>query len=222
MIKSDFFLISAAVCLAVVVSTPAAADWYVGANVGQASLDAQSGEIEAEFLLDDDFVATGTTIDDTDTGWKAYLGYRFLPILAIEAAYADLGEASFLTTIESAPPPNNALTPFDILGTATADGFQASALLELPLVGPFALLVKAGVFRWEAEFTEQIIDTGAIRIARTDAKVDALYGAGLQLDISDLLSARLEWELLENVGEGIGGKSGKDIDYYSAGIVVRF
>lgn len=206
----------------ILASQVASADWYIGASVGQSKIDAESGEIEAAFLIDDAFVATGTSLDETDTGWKAYVAYRILPVFAVEATYADLGEASFLTTIESAPPPNDALTPFEILGTATADGFQLSAVLELSLVGPISLIGKVGAFRWEAEFTEEIVETGAIRVARTEAEVDALYGVGLQVSMSDSIAARVEWERLENVGEGIGGRSGRDLDFISAGLILRF
>ena len=50
----------------------AQADWYVGGSVGQSSIDVGTDEIEDAFLLDDDFVATGTSLDETDTGWKAF------------------------------------------------------------------------------------------------------------------------------------------------------
>lgn len=199
----------------------ACADWYVGASVGQSRIDASASEIEQAFLIDDDFVASGTTLDKTDTGWKAYVGYRFLPVLAIEAGYADLGEATFSTTIVDAPPPFDAMTPFGLEGTATADGPQASVLLDVPLFGPFSVFARAGAMRWTAEFSEFIPDTGTTRVARSEAEIDALYGAGFQLKFS-ALAARLEWERVENVGEGIGGREGRDVDFVSAGVVFSF
>src|SRR5512134_582498 len=68
-----------------------AAGPYVGASVGQAWVDASAGEIEAAFATDDGFVASGTTIDDSDMGWKAFVGYRFNPFFALEGGYVDLG-----------------------------------------------------------------------------------------------------------------------------------
>jgi OOP family OmpA-OmpF porin len=197
------------------------ADWYVGANVGQSSIDTSAGEIEQAFLIDDDFVASGTTLDKTDTGWKGYVGYRFLPLLSLEVGYADLGKATFNTTIADAPPPFGDFTPFDIDGTATADGPQASLLLQVPLRGPVSAFARAGAFRWEAEFTEFIPDTGTTRVARTEARTDPMYGIGVQLTFA-ALGVRLEWERLESVGEGIGGREGRDIDYFSAGVIVEF
>lgn len=197
------------------------ADWYLGANVGQSSIDASAGEIDQAFLIDDNFVASGTALDKTDTGWKGYAGFRFIPWLSVEAAYADLGKATFNTTIIEAPPPFNAFTPFDIVGTATADGPQLSALVHVPLPGPLTAFARAGAFRWEAEFTEFIPDSGTTRVARTEARTDPMYGVGVQLQFATL-GARLEWERLESVGEGIGGREGRDIDYFSAGIVFEF
>jgi OmpA-OmpF porin, OOP family len=198
------------------------ADWYVGGSIGQSSIDATASEIEEAFLIDDDFVATGTTLDKTDTGWKAYVGYQVLPMLALEAGYADLGKATFSTTIVEAPPPDDAMTPFSIRGTATVDGAQLAAVLQVPLPGPLSVLARAGVFRWEAEFTEVITDTGVMRVARTEDKIDALYGVGVQLEFPGPLAARLEWERLDSVGEGIGGREGRDIDFFSVGVVFGF
>lgn len=196
-------------------------DWYVGANVGQSSIDASADEIEDAFLIDDDFIASGTSLDKTDTGWKAYLGYRFVSWLSVEAAYADLGKATFDTTITAAPFPFDTLTPFDLEGTATADGPQLSAVLQTPLAGPLSAFARAGAFRWEAEFTEFIPGIDTTRVARTEAKTDLLYGVGLQVDFA-VVGARLEWERLENVGEGIGARGGRDIDFLSVGIVFDF
>jgi OOP family OmpA-OmpF porin len=219
----NLFTLSRLSC-ALLVTAPVAvaqADWYLGANVGQSSIDTSAGEIEQAFLIDDDFIATGTTLDETDTGWKGYAGYRFIPWLSVEAAYADLGKATFNTTIVDAPPPFGDITPFGIVGTATADGPQLSALVHVPLPGPFTAFARAGAFRWEAEFTEFIPETGTTRVARTEARTDRMYGVGVQIQFATL-GARLEWERLESVGEGIGGREGRDIDYFSAGLVFEF
>lgn len=211
------------VCVTLIAApfTAACADWYVGVNAGQSRIDASADEIEQAFLIDDDFVASGTALDETDTGWKAYVGFQVFSILAIEAGYADFGEATFSTTIVDAPSPFDAITPFDLEGTATADGPQLSALLDVPLLGPFSVFARAGAMRWTAEFSEFIPDTGTTRVARSEAEIDALYGAGFQLKFG-ALAARLEWERVENVGEGIGGREGRDVDFVSAGVVFEF
>lgn len=222
------FLVAPLVCsLFVATAFPVAAsaverNWYLGASVGQSRIDATSAEIDQAFLIDDGFVATGTTLDETDTGWKAYLGYRFNRFFALEGGYADLGEATFDTTIVTAPPPYDTLTPFPIRATATANGVMFSGVLRLPLTERFSLLAKAGVFRWQAEFTERISGTGITRVNRTEREMDPAYGVGAELGLTDTLRLRVEAERFKDVGKGIGGREGRDIDYYSAGIVLGF
>ena len=200
----------------------AQSSWYLGASVGYGVIDATTGEVEQGFLSDDGFVATGTTLDKTDVGWKAYLGYRFNPYLAAEGGYVDLGEASFNTTIVSAPPGTNPAPPFPIHATATAKGVVLSGLAHLPLTDSFSLFAKAGLFRWQAKFTERIPGTDITRVSRSEEKTDPLYGAGLQLHFTPAIAARLEWERFKDVGSGIGGREGRDVDFFSAGILVQF
>lgn len=194
--------------------------WYLGASVGQSRIDATTAEIDQAFLIDDGFVASGTTLDKTDTGWKGYLGYRFNRFFALEGGYADLGEATFNTTIIGAPSPY--VTPFPINATATADGVTFAGVLYLPLTERFSFLAKAGMFRWQAEFTERIPGTGITRVSRSERETDPAYGAGAELGLTDALRLRVEFERFKDVGKGIGGREGRDIDYYSAGVVLRF
>lgn len=199
-----------------------AAGPYVGASVGQAWVDASAAEIEAAFASDDAFVASGTTIDDSDTGWKAYVGYRFNPYFALEGGYVDLGKATFLTNIVSAPPPFGAFTPFQIHGTAEATGYNLTAIVGMPLGSAAFLFAKGGAFYWDADFTETVPGFGAARVARSESDTKLTYGAGLELGLSDGLRIRGEWERFEEVGSGIGGREGTDVDLASVGLMFEF
>ena len=196
--------------------------WYLGASAGQSRISASSGDVDNGFLVDDAFTASGTTLDKSDTGWKVYAGYQFNPVLALEGGYADLGKASFNTTIVAAPAGTIPAPPFPIHATATARGVFLSALARWPVTQAFSVFVKAGAFRSEAEFTEVITTTGATRVSRTERRTDANYGLGLQWAFSERLSARLELERFRNVGRGIGGREGRDVDFASAGIMFQF
>jgi OOP family OmpA-OmpF porin len=200
----------------------AQASWYVGASMGQSVIDAGSGEVEQGFLVDDAFVATGTTLDKTDTGGKAYLGRRFNRFLAAEAGYVDLGKASFNTTIISAPPGTTPAPPFPIHATATAKGLFLSGLVHLPLTESFSVFAKAGLLRWEAKFAERIVGTEITRVSRRERSTDANYGLGLQVQFTQLVGGRVEWERFAKVGRGIGGREGRDVDFLSAGLLLQF
>jgi opacity protein-like surface antigen len=204
-------------------STSALAEgWYLGGSIGGSRIDVSADEIEDAFLIDDDFVASDTSIDEADFGWKGYLGYRLHELLAVELGYVDLGEATFDTTIVGAPAGSARTPPFPIEATATADGPQLCAIAHLPLPGSLTLLARAGAFRWNATFTEKIPDPGITRVDIDEEDVDLMYGAGLALAFNESLSARLEWERFEDVGRGIGGRGGRDVDFFSAGVVLSF
>jgi OOP family OmpA-OmpF porin len=200
----------------------AQSSWYVGASAGQSAIDASSGEVDSGFLVDDAFEASGTTLDKKDTGWKLYAGHRFNRFLAAEAGYVDLGKASFNTTIVGAPAGTTPAPPFPIRATATARGVFLAALAQWPVTQAFSVFAKVGAFRSEAEFTEVITTTGVTRVSRTERRTDANYGVGLQWAFSERLSARLELERFENVGRGIGGREGRNVDFASAGLVLQF
>jgi OOP family OmpA-OmpF porin len=207
-----------------VLAFPAAAQspWYLGASVGQSSIDASSGDIESGFLVDDAFTARGTTLDDRDTGWKLFAGYRLSRFFALEAGWADLGEASFNTTIAAAPAGTTPTPPFPIRATATARGAFLSALAQWPVTSSLTVFAKAGAYRSEAEFTEVITTTGATRVSRTERRTAPNYGVGLQWAFSPGLGARLELERFKKVGRGIGGREGRDVDFASVGVVFQF
>jgi len=49
-----------------------------------------------------------------------------------------------------------------------------------------------------------------------------VFGAGLQLHFTPSVAARLEWERFKDVGSGIGGRQGRDVDFFSAGVLLQF
>ncbi len=203
------------------VTASAESPWYLGVSAGQSAIKASPGDIETGFLVDDGFTARGTTLNKTDTGWKGYAGYRFNRFFAAEGGYADLGEASFDTTIVAAPSGIAPPPPFPIHATASARGEFLTAIAHWPFTQDFALFAKAGAFRSDAKFTEAIQGTG-IRLSRTERRTDANYGAGLEWMFTDVVGVRLEWERFKNIGKGIGGREGNDVDLASVGLMVQF
>jgi OmpA-OmpF porin, OOP family len=196
--------------------------WYLGVNAGQSLIKATTVDIERGFLSDDGFVASNTTLDKTGVGGKAYAGYRFNSILSAESGYIDMGKATFDTTIVGAPAGTTPAPPFPIHATANARGVFLSGIAHLPLSQDFSLFAKAGLLRWEAKFTERITGTDITRVSRSQQRTDAAYGIGIRWQFSRVLGTRVEWERFKHVGEGIGGREGRDVDFISAGLVVQF
>lgn len=199
-----------------------AQSWYVGASAGRSAIKASESDVNNAFLLDDGFTASGTTLDKADTGWKAFAGYRFNGFLAAEVGYADLGKAHFNTTIVAAPAGTSPAPPFPIHATAKARGVFLSALVQWPLTQQFSVFARAGAFRSDTKFTEEIPDTGITRVSRTERRTDGNYGLGAQWNFSARLGIRVEWERFKNIGRGIGGREGRDVDFASLGLVAQF
>ena len=123
----------------------AASGLYLGAGVGQSTIKESAG---------------GATFDANDTGYKAFVGYRFnmIPIidLAVEGGYTDFGKPSQ-----------------DVGGQNVQiklHGPNAAGLLIFPL-GPFDLYGKYGVISWKADVTPS--GTGA-----STSGSDPFYGVG--------------------------------------------
>jgi len=160
----------------------AAEGFYIGAGVGEASLQAKDS-----FDFDGDEI--GIDFDESDTGYKIFGGYSF-GFFGVEVAYLDLG----------APDDNET---FVIGGTTYTAGIEAEATaftLEgvgtLPL-GPVDLFAKVGVISYDAD-----LDVGA-----TDGEVteffsggdegeELAYGVGATLNLGQF-GIRAEYQLFD-------------------------
>jgi len=96
---------------------------YIGAGVGNASLD-------------DDF--DGLAIDDSSTAFRLVAGWRFNDYFTLEGGYQDFGDFEQV---------------LDIAGSQStvalsADGFTLGATGSIPLGERFALTGRAGMFFW--------------------------------------------------------------------------
>jgi hypothetical protein len=142
--------------------------FYIGAAAGSSSLDVsydQSGVGEIKY-------------DDSDTGYKVFLGYNFgiIPLinLAVEGSYVDLGKAKGT-----------------VLGSSSdtsVTGLNAYGLLGFNL-GPISLFGKAGAISWDSESTVQgnkIKSSGS----------DPAYGVGAQLQLGSI-AIRAEYEVFD-------------------------
>jgi hypothetical protein len=175
-------LASFALLAAVSAAAPAIAadsDFYVGGGIGQATLK-------------DDAPSLGD-IDENDTAWKAYAGYRFggfIPLLdfAGELTYRDFGKPEG--------------TNFEY----EASGYDASALGILTL-GPIDLFLRAGVGQYDIE---SVVNGQS----SDDDGTAGMYGIGAGLRIWRV-NIRAEWERIEPDGVD-------NIDMYTINAYFRF
>ena len=143
-------------CASSVASAGAESGFYLGASAGNADSSVDSGNI---------------SFDDSDTGYKVFLGYNFgvIPFLnlAVEGSYVDFGKAKG----------NNVDTQ--------VTGVDAFGLVGFNL-GPIELFAKYGAINWDAKVT-------GLTGTADESGTDPAYGIGLQFQLGSL-GVRAEYE----------------------------
>jgi hypothetical protein len=123
---------------------------YVGGSVGQTTIKAD----------DIDF-------DESDTSYKAFVGYMFLPFLGVEGGYVNFG----------GPNKNYGSSgSIDI----DVDGWEGFLLGALPL-GPVELFAKAGVLSYNID--AKVKGAGFGSLSGSDSDEVGAYGAGVAFAI---------------------------------------
>lgn len=172
---------------------PAAADentgFYLGGSVGYST-------IEVADQLEYDDVAERFKLDDEDFGWKAFVGYQFLPWLAVEGGYVDFGDVDEQGTA---------------IGAALAlDGWDAFLVGNLP-IWVIDVFAKVGVVAWDADADFTVGDQA---FSASDDGEDLAYGIGAAFDLQHF-AIRAEVERFEV--DGID-----DLYLFSVGATIQF
>lgn len=193
------------------------AGWHVGVSGGgtEAKDVPSAAELDAQNAADG--FTTITSIDDTDTGWKLFAGYKFNRNFAVEGSYTDFGEATADSIVTASP-----------FGTGTVDqSFEAAtwglaALGIVPLGYNFELFGKVGFHYWDAEWTPKVNLTGLSGSTTEDENgTDLFYGIGAGYNFTEMFGVRAEWELFKNIGDdNTTGET--DVEMWSAGLQFRF
>jgi OOP family OmpA-OmpF porin len=150
----------------------ALAQAYLGGSVGQTDFDS---EITSGLI-------TSGSVDTKDTAFKLFGGYMFNRNFGVEAAYVNLGEASYSGMFDLDPVTG---------GKVEASGFNISALGSFPMAPTFSVFGKIGLFIWEAEATDI---TGGVPFSQKNDGTDLSFGIGVSYDFARNLSVRGEWE----------------------------
>lgn len=219
----------AALCFAAAVPALAQSPWYGGLSGGQSrtSRDLVNNR-ESTITLGSDFQST---FDDKDTAWKAFAGYRFGPLVAVEVNYAKLGSHRTFTAFLGGDPP----LPASIALERDLSGPGVDLLLFAPLGRDFEVFGRVGAFRARIEASAEL-DGNVVFVPgdpaerRRTTKQDETvlrYGVGAQWTIAPNAALRLEWERHADVGKpfavgGTGTTGEADTDMVSLGVLFRF
>jgi hypothetical protein len=152
--------------------------FYVGGGVGQFNVQIDDVDDTDEAI---------ERLDDDDTSWKLFAGYRFNPYISLEAAYIDFGGPS--DTFEASGSSGDYQVELS--------GFAPYVIGTLPL-GPVELFAKVGYYFYDVDVTADLDDLGGDVFSSSDSGEDLLYGAGIGATFFDHLHARLEYEKIDS------------------------
>ncbi|MEG3192921.1 porin family protein [Lysobacter sp. D1-1-M9] len=171
--------------------------WYLGADLGHAEI-----EPEAQAVV--------SNKDLSDTAFAIHGGYRVNPYVAIETAYADLGDYSYRLDCPEFCAPE--AFPQDI--SVSGVRWDLSLVGSIPLGKRFEAYAKVGIAHTEVE--SEIRSLWA-NLRSTDSSSDALYGVGMRLHFDAPWSLRLQWDRTPQVGE-----DQSEVDAWWLGVEYRF
>lgn len=163
--------------------------WYAGASIGEAKVSGVS-------------FSTARLDKDSDTAYKVYGGYQFNKYLATELHYADLGT---LTLKDSTQPQLDIKSDFESFGITAVASYPVHKNIE-----PF---VKAGAHHWKGKATGT--DASGNPYSYKTDKNKLIYGLGVNFPITDSISIRTEYEIM-NLDES------EKYKFLSAGLVYKF
>ena len=162
-------------------SGQAAAEFYLGASIGDASVEAE-----------DDFDGERFKLDDSDTAYKIFGGYMFNDYFGAELGYVDMGTVSDSFSFDG----GEFSGPIDAAIEADITGFTAHLIGQVP-VGPVDLFAKVGLISYEAKGRATVSDFSTTESERfKDTGEDFAYGVGAKLNLGNF-AIRAEYEVFD-------------------------
>lgn len=228
-------ILALAIFAALCAAQPALAEktgFYVGADVGTMSVDTDKGDLDSYFL--DGLASEGlffdetfsSDLDDSDTTFGLTVGYRFMPYLAVEGQYLDLGEAQYSAAGDLYDPFNKYLATADISTSINSSGFGLSVLGILPIQEAWEVFARVGMYfgDTEADFSVTLDDgIDAITESMSDSKSEEefFYGIGGGYTFNETWNIRLEYTIFQDIGDDeLTGEA--DLDRFVVGLNYRF
>jgi OOP family OmpA-OmpF porin len=180
------------------------AGWYLGIGAGSSNYSndipkqiAKAYSGNASYAL-----ADAHTTDDSDTAAQIFVGYKFLPWLAVEIGYQDLGDANTHYDLNPINSPQG--VPPSIDGRYRARDVNAVLVASLPIGDRFELLARGGVSDVRLEYDEHGIDVlgnAYVFHGPNDDSTHPQFGIGALWHFSPQFSLRLDLDRNFDVGK---------------------
>lgn len=202
-LASSLTLIAGAAC---------AEGWYGGASLGQSKNRFSSSDFSLNLPTQ-----VAESKDQTDTGYKLTLGYRFNPNLAVEGSFADLGKFHYSYTGTGASTGESGEMDYKVRAWTLA------AVGSLPLTGQFSVFGKIGAAATKAKLNADINapSLGFVgSVNDSQSRTSLLWGVGARYDFTETFGIRTEYENYGRVGNEDTGRAKASL--FSVGLDVRF
>lgn len=243
-------LIAAAVMAATSAGAAERTGFYIGGDVGQSNWNVSeedANNFTAAVADTIDFYGTGSVsvtgteykFSDTDTTFGLFVGYQFVPWLAVEAGWMDLGNTNIDTngtyaydTVINPPPvgvPNGGT--YSVNPQFESSGWVVSLLPMLPIGDAWNLFARVGYYMGDNKLSGTLVaqDTRLgvavgtpyeAKFSESDSSGSFLWGGGVSYTWNQRVSFRLEYDNAADVAETNGHKT--DVERFVFGMVYRF
>jgi OOP family OmpA-OmpF porin len=182
--------------------------WYIGGNYGRTVESIDDGEIANSIIGGG---LTHLEDEDSDRGYKFFVGYQFSEHVALELGYADLGD--FGVKVARAPDTGT------LTGDTSYKGYNLDLVSIWPLTQRLSAFGRVGAFHYDTEENYIGTESLAASLSRDESDTGYKFGAGLEYAFTERLSARVEAERyrIEDMLSDHGS-----VNLYSVGLVYRF
>lgn len=173
-------------------------NYYAGLSLGTATADASDEELEQALAAQG--YSASATLDDSDTGYRLYLGWQFHEHWAAEVGYANLGElgqevsattsdpSGFLQALaEEQPLLSSGIT----LGAAAHYPLTSLGMADGDFARKFSVYGRVGLYVWQ---TEVEYAAGGVVVTDDNSGADLYFGVGVDYALTEAFTLGLGFE----------------------------
>jgi hypothetical protein len=201
---------------------------YAGALIGYSDYSGDQSENEQNLIdiLDNTgnpYQNLSASTENTDIGYQALFGYRFLRYFAAELGLAQFGEIKSTASSEMDFGDGQGFVPASVSLTFAAGGPMISAIGVLPVGEKIEFFGRLGYLftSSERELSSRVDgQSGTFGSAKGDSQ-DVVYGIGMSWNINQVYAIRLEFQQLDQLGQE-NRTGAEDVTVMGAGFIVRF
>jgi len=181
MIRFKHGVVSAVAATVALTASAASAEFYAGASIGDATLEA-SDNIDGQNL---DF-------ESSDTAFKIFGGYMYNDYVGVEVAYLDMGALDDDFGFDGGE-----FGRINAAVDADLTGFSGQLVGQYP-VGPVDLFAKVGIVMYDIDGDLAITVDGSpfLRESVSDDGAELIYGVGARYNFGQF-GVRAEYEAID-------------------------